>query len=130
MSEASSASGTKAAILLVDDEPQLLEVMRARLEDDYDVETAESAEEADVLLGLRRFDMVIADHLMPGEQGLDFLMRAAEHFPQTKRILVTGYLNPELISRAQTLAGLSAYLLKPVNNEQLTTAVVGALASG
>ena len=118
----------RPSILIVDDELALLEVMRERLQDDYRVEIASSTAEADVQLGLQRFDLVLVDHLMPDETGLDFLMRVRAHFPQTKRILVTGYLNPELISRAQTLAGLSAYLIKPVNNDQLRAAIVGALA--
>ncbi|WP_221031750.1 response regulator [Actomonas aquatica] len=122
------AETSKPAILIVDDETALLDVMAARLADDYEVEIANSAAEADVQMGLQHFDVVLVDHLMPGELGLDFLMRVREHFPQTKRILVTGYLNPELISRAQTLAELSAYLIKPVNAQQLKAAVAGALA--
>ena len=118
----------RPAVLVVDDENELLEVMRARLEDEYDVETANSTAEADVQMGLQPFDVVLVDHLMPGELGLDFLMRVREHFPKTKRILVTGYLNPDLISRAQMLADLSAYLIKPVDDKQLKAAVAGALA--
>ena len=118
----------QAAILIVDDEPALLDVMRERLQDDYRVEVASSTAEADVQMGLQHFDLVLVDHLMPNETGLDFLMRVRDYFPQTKRILLTGYLNPELISRAQTLAGLSGYLIKPVNDAQLRAAIVGALA--
>lgn len=66
---------------------------------------------------------------MLGESGLDFLMRARKHFPQTKRILITGYMNPDLISRAQTLAELSACLVKPVSREQLLAAVQSALTA-
>ncbi|MCF3648512.1 response regulator [Synoicihabitans lomoniglobus] len=124
-----SDSATLPSILVVDDEPDLLIVMAARLKDDYHVEVASSAAEADVLLGMQHFDLVISDHLMPNEEGLEFLMRVAQHFPATKRILVTGYLNPELISRAQTLADLSGYLVKPIEGQQLLAAVAGALAT-
>lgn len=65
---------------------------------------------------------------MPGENGLDFRMRVQEHFPATKRILVTGYMNPDLITRATALAGLSAILVKPVNLAQLLGAVQTALS--
>lgn len=65
---------------------------------------------------------------MPGENGLDFLMRARKHFPQTKRILITGYMNPDLISRAEALAGLNACMVKPVSRKQLLAAVQSALA--
>lgn len=117
-------------LLVVDDESQLTGFVRDALEGQFEVETAQSTAEADIYLGLSKFDVVLADHMMPGENGLDFLMRCKEHFPQMKRILMTGYLNPELISRAQGLAGLSENLIKPVNLAQLQKAVFGALADG
>lgn len=115
-------------ILLVDDERDLLAAFSAHLGDTLRIETANSAAEADMILGLQPVDLIITDHLMPGENGLDFLMRAQEHFPMTKRILVTGCMNPDLITRATALAGLSAILVKPVNRAQLLEAVRAALA--
>ena len=116
------------SLLVVDDESELTGFVRDALEGEFEVETAQSTAEADMHLGLRHFDVVLADYMMPGETGLEFLMRSREHFPQMKRILMTGYLNPELISRAQNLADLSSYLIKPINMQQLRTAVFGALA--
>jgi two-component system response regulator YesN len=116
-------------MLVVDDESELTGFVRDALEGEFDVETAQSTAEADMYLGLRAFDVVLADYMMPGETGLEFLMRSREHFPKMKRILMTGYLNPDLISRAQNLAELSSYLIKPVNLRQLRTAVLGALTS-
>lgn len=115
-------------ILLVDDERDLLEAFSAQLGDTFRIETANSAAEADIILGLQPVDLIITDHLMPGENGLDFRMRVQEHFPATKRILVTGYMNPDLITRATALAGLSAFLVKPVNRAQLLGAVQTALS--
>jgi CheY-like chemotaxis protein len=116
-------------ILLVDDEQELLKAFSLHLGEQYRLEAANSAAEADLILGLQKIDLIITDHLMPGENGLDFLMRARKHFPQTKRILITGYMNPDLISRAETLAELSACLVKPVSREQLLAAVQSALAA-
>ena len=115
-------------MLVVDDERPLTQFVQEALEGFVNVETAQNTSEADVQLGMQKFDLVLADHLMPGETGLDFLMRCNTHFPKMKRLLMTGYLNPDLISRAQTLANLSGYLIKPVNIAQLRTAVLGALA--
>lgn len=123
-----SAASTLPSLLVVDDESELTGFVRDALEGEFEVETAQSTAEADMHLGLRSFDVVLADHMMPGETGLEFLMRSRGHFPQMRRILMTGYLNPELISRAQSLADLSSYLIKPVNLQQLRTAVFGALA--
>lgn len=116
-------------VLLVDDEPELLNAFRLQLSENYQVETAVSAAEADLILGLQKIDLIVADHLMPGENGLDFLMRVKSHFPATKRILVTGYMNPELISRVEVLAGVSACLVKPVARDQLLAAVKAALSA-
>ncbi|MFM1852229.1 MAG: hypothetical protein RIS54_1913 [Verrucomicrobiota bacterium] len=115
-------------ILLVDDERDLLAAFSAQLGDSFRIETANSAAEADIILGLQPVDLIITDHVMPGENGLDFRMRVQEHFPATKRILVTGYMNPDLITRATALAGLSAFLVKPVNRAQLLGAVQTALS--
>ena len=115
-------------VLLVDDEPQLLAAMREGLAAEFAVETAGSAAEAEVLLGARPFAMVVCDHVMPGETGLDFLVRMRERHPRTKRILLTGYMNPELLSRSIAIAELSACLIKPVKAAELAAAVRQALA--
>lgn len=124
---ADSTNAGRPKVLVVDDEELLRNVIAEHLSEDYEVETAASTAEADVQMGLMHFDLVLVDHLMPNEVGLDFLMRVKDHFPETKRILITGYLNPDLISRAQTLADLSGYLLKPISATQLKAAVHGAL---
>lgn len=118
----------RPAVLLVDDEKPMLEAFRLRLQDDLDLETATCAEEAEMMIGSRKYDVVVCDHLMPGELGLDFLSRMSTHFPKTKRILLTGYINPELISRSVALAGLSDCLLKPIKAETIVAAVKKALA--
>ena len=125
---ADDSDSNRPSILVVDDEELLGEVLAENLRPGYRVETAASTAEADIQMGSMHFDLVLVDHLMPNELGLDFLMRVKEHFPETRRILITGYLYPERISRAQQLADLSGYLIKPINAAQLKAAVIGALA--
>jgi DNA-binding NarL/FixJ family response regulator len=67
--------------------------------------------------------------MLPGEQGLDFLMRVAELVPSTKRILMTGYTNPEFIARSMAIAGLSSCLVKPIKASQVADAIKAALSS-
>lgn len=118
----------RPVVLLLDDEMQLTAVFSRMLEEDFEVEIASSVEEARMLLGTRRFDALICDHVMPGErQGLDFLVEAMGVQPAAKRILMTGYMNPELLARAVTLAQLSAVLLKPANLQQVRKALHDAL---
>ncbi len=116
-------------VLLVDDEPLLLDSLGQELQDSCRLYTASSASEADLRLAARRYDVVVCDHMLPGEQGLDFLGRLMEMMPSTKRILMTGYTSPEFISRSMAIAGLSACLVKPVRASQVAEAIKAALAS-
>jgi two-component system response regulator HupR/HoxA len=125
---AESAPKVRPVVLLVDDEPALLESMRLTLKDDYEIEMATSAEDAILMAGTRAYDVVVCDQLLPGEQGLDFLRRTAVQFPKMRRILLTGYVNPELLSRGVAIAGLSGCLLKPASPADLRKAIDQALA--
>jgi len=107
------------AILLVDDEASLLDVFVAALSPHFDCVTANSSRGAEFELRKRDFKVVICDHLMPGGNGMSFLVRAREEFPYTQRILVTGYMKPEMLLRSVNEAALFRYLLKPVSLVEL-----------
>ena len=124
----SNESTPRPLLLVLEDEPQLTLIICDLLGDNFDIETAENVNEALNLLKTKSFDLLLSDHMLPGKkQGLDFLMEAMELQPNAKRILMTGYLNPELLSRGTTMAGLSAVLLKPVDSVRLREAVRMAL---
>lgn len=122
-----STPAARGRVLLVDDERALLDTMSEGLGTEFEVETAATAAEAELLMATRSYAVVVCDHLMPGEAGLDFLVRMRDRHPETRRILITGYMNPELLSRSVTIAQLSACLLKPVNLSDLIQAVRGAV---
>ena len=117
----------RGPVLLVDDEPALLDALKQGMAAEFDVETATSAAEAETLIGARRYAVLICDHMLPGEAGLDFLVRMRELHPEMRRILLTGYVNPELISRSVAVAELSACLIKPVHVAELVGAARAAL---
>jgi len=116
-------------VLLVDDEPLLLDSLSQELKEVCNLYTAKSAADAETLLAARSYDVIVCDHMLPGEQGLDFLLRVMDMVPSTRRILMTGYTNPEFISRSTTIAGLSACLVKPVRASQIAEAIKTALAA-
>lgn len=113
----------RSVVLLVDDEAEIRTVMALGLKDHFEVETAASAQEAEMMLATRSYDVVVCDHLMPEEEGLTFLARARKQFPQVQRILITGYINPEFLSRSSSIAGLAGCLMKPVNTAELAQAI-------
>lgn len=117
----------KDAILLVDDEKPLLDVYTAALSIHFEITTATNAREADFILQKKSFKVVVADHLMPGGNGMNFLVRAREEFPHMQRILVTGYMKPEMLLRSVNEAALFRYLLKPVSMAELTKVVQDAV---
>ncbi len=123
---ASGAASKKDAILLVDDEKALLDVFSAALAPLFDITTATTAREADFILQKKAFKVVVADHLMPGGNGMNFLVRAREEFPHMQRILVTGYMKPEMLLRSVNEAALFRYLLKPVAISELIKVVQDA----
>lgn len=117
----------KPSVLIVDDEKPFLEMLDEVFADEFDLITLSSAAEAEQLMSMRRFDVVVCDHLMPGEMGLEFLARCGERWPQTRRILLTGYINPELLSRSMSIADLAACLIKPVRPTELAQTIRGVL---
>src|SRR5471032_1850879 len=110
-------------VLLVDDEPAIRAVLKLGLGAQFDVEEAPSANEAELMMATKDYDVVVCDHIMPEEEGLPFLMRARKLFPKTQRILLTGYINPELLSRSTELAGLAGCVMKPVSAPELAAAI-------
>jgi DNA-binding NtrC family response regulator len=119
----SSAAPPKDSILIVDDETPILEAFSAALSPHFDVASATSAREADFMLRKKAFKVVISDHLMPGGNGMSFLVRAREEYPEMQRILVTGYMKPEMLIRSVNEAALFRYLLKPVALTELVKVV-------
>ncbi|QYM80217.1 response regulator [Horticoccus luteus] len=125
MSNDAGAPGNaeKPAVLVVDDERPLLDVFSAALSGAFDVTAVMSAREAEFALHKRAFKVLIADHLMPGGNGMNLLVRAREEFPHMQRILVTGYMKPEMLMRSVNEAALFRYLLKPVALAELVKVV-------
>lgn len=120
---APDSAPARSAVLLVDDEKPLLEVFAAALSTDFDVTMATSAREAEFVLHKQPFKVVVADHLMPGGNGMNLLVRVREEHPNVQRILVTGYMKPEMLMRSVNEAALFRYLLKPVSLPELIRVV-------
>jgi len=122
------ANSTKPAVLLVDDEQALLDVFVDALSPFFEITTATSAREAEFILRKQEFKVIVADHLMPGGNGMGLLVRAREEYPAMQRILVTGYMKPEMLLRSVNEAAIYRYLLKPVSLMELVTVIKEAAA--
>lgn len=118
-----SSRPKQGAVLIVDDEKPLSALYAEALAELFEVDTASSTREAGFLLHKKPYKVLVCDHLMPGGNGLSFLVHVREEYPNTQRILVTGYMKPEMLLRSVNEAALYRYLLKPVSLPELVKTV-------
>lgn len=117
-------------LLLVDDEPALLQALRRllrRLGPDVRLDLAEGGAAALPLLQEHRYDVVISDLRMPGMDGLDLLCRVAQLQPLAVRLLLTGQADFPTAQRAVNETGVFRYLTKPWTDGALLDHVATAL---
>ncbi|MCS7086962.1 MAG: response regulator, partial [Bacteroidia bacterium] len=116
---AKPTSAKKPVILCIDDEKMLLETLERliwrHLGREFDVETADSGEEAVELLEEliaegRQVALIISDQLMPGIKGDAFLSRAMKLTPHTPKILLTGQADMQAVVNAVNDARLFRFV--------------------
>jgi DNA-binding NtrC family response regulator len=124
-----TADPVKRRILVVDDEITVgKSISQALASDDYEVETALSGAEALQKEGQKKYDVIIADLMMPGLSGLDLLASLRRLGSAAKVIVVTGY--PTMKTTVQSMqSGAFEYLPKPFLPAELRSAVARALAA-
>ena len=119
-----------AQILIVDDDPRLLRSLRSVLEDaGHDV-----TEESDGARALKRFaghpsDLVITDIYMPEMDGIEFLIRLRDAFPEAKIIGMSGggYMPKESVLEAAHWSGVDGRLAKPLDADEVVRLVASVL---
>jgi adenylate cyclase len=124
------------AILVVDDEPMVLESLAEELQrnfgQDYQIEAAESGEEAlEIIkeLHVERIEIavVVSDHLMPGMKGDELLIQIHSQYPNILKIMLTGQAGVEAVGNVVNLANLYRYIAKPWDSTDLSLTVKEAL---
>ncbi|MFT5171944.1 MAG: response regulator RpfG family c-di-GMP phosphodiesterase, partial [Gammaproteobacteria bacterium] len=114
----------RAVVLCVDDEPSILSALRRVLaRDRHEVLIANSAADALEILADRPVDLIISDMRMPNMSGAQFLAEAASRWPDTVRLLLTGYSDLESAADAVNQGGIYRYLAKPWADDDLKLTV-------
>jgi DNA-binding NtrC family response regulator len=122
-----SVVAQNAAILLVDDSPDVLAGLNAILSQRYNqLATATSGEEALDIMGRRHVDLVITDLSMPGIDGLELLSKIGEGWPGVIVIVITGFGSIETAVEAMK-RGAYHYIAKPFRAEEILIIVDHAL---
>lgn len=119
----------KHTILLVDDEKNILNSMTRLLQsDDREIVTAENSHEAlEKLKSIGGADLVISDNRLPDFSGIDFLIKVKQLYPDTIRILITGYPDLESVIHAINKGQVYRFITKPWDNEEIKIIVKQAL---
>lgn len=113
-------------ILVVDDDETIRDTLYELLSEQYDCQTAETAEQALARLEVEPYDVVLTDISMPGLSGLELLGHVRQKYPDTPVIIISGISDQE---HAQGLIRLGAFefLLKPFRIEVVEKSVKRAL---
>jgi DNA-binding NtrC family response regulator len=119
----------KIYILCVEDEADVLDVVVRELsvlEDVFPIETAGSADEAREAMARIEAEgdalgVVFCDHMMPGENGVELLVWMQKHqeWKMSRKVLLTGQAGLDATVKAVNEAGLSHYIAKPWDQDEL-----------
>jgi two-component system cell cycle response regulator len=114
-------------VLFVDDDTNLLDSVQRNFRRKYECYTASSANQAlDLMNADEPFGIVVADLRMPGENGIGFLERSRKLFPDTIRIMLTGFADMETALEAINRGGVFSFLQKPFDTGDLSSVLQAA----
>ena len=114
----------ESAILLVDDEPNVLAALKRSLhEEPYLIHTARSGEEALGVILRNTVGVVVSDERMPGMSGVDFLSNVKRLTPRVVRMMLTGQASLEAAMDAVNRGEIYRFLTKPWNDMDLKLAI-------
>jgi response regulator RpfG family c-di-GMP phosphodiesterase len=114
----------KLKLMVVDDEPDNLELLYRTFQRDFQVFRANSARTAlEILEQEGEMAVIISDQRMPEMNGTEFLSVTVDRFPDTMRILLTGYTDVEDLVEAINSGRVFKYITKPWNPENVKAVV-------
>lgn len=118
----------KDAILLVDDEANVLSALtRALIDDPYEILTASGGVQALEVMAGKNIKAIVSDERMVGMQGSELLAEVKRRSPHTVRILLTGHATIEAAMRAVNEGEIYRFFTKPWDDMQLRFALLSAV---
>jgi len=109
----------ESTLLLVDDEPRVLDSLEALLGMDHRVLRADKPDEALAILAAEPVALVISDQRMPGMVGTELLARSRDVAPDTVRVLLTAFTDVDALMESINAAGIYQFVLKPWDPKEL-----------
>ena len=124
MTEPTTEQATTYTVLFVDDEPNILRaIKRALFTMDITLLLADSGAKALDLMSKHDVHVVISDMKMPQMSGAELLEQVAINYPETFRVVLTGYADIESTIKAVNQGKIHRYLQKPWDNQELIAVV-------
>ncbi len=135
MVDSTSQDALRYAILCVEDDPEMRQVLSRDLtdivEESMEVEVCGAASEAVAVLERLEDEcttvpLIIADHILPGQRGADLLVTLHERHPNlraTKKVLLSGQTSLDDVTRALNRGALNRHINKPFTREVLQSCV-------
>ncbi|SCY90494.1 response regulator [Rhizobium sp. NFACC06-2] len=117
----------KPVLLFVDDEERIVRLLKMIFRSEYEVYTALSAREALAILETIPVDVVASDQRMPECTGIQLLSQIRERWPDTIRILLTGYSDLVAIIGAVNEGEVYRFINKPWDQTELRTVIADAV---
>ena len=118
----------KHTVLCVDDEENILRALKRVLrKEDYNLLTAGSGEEGLKILTENTVQLVLSDQRMPEMNGTDFFAEIKDIYPDTIRIILSGYTEISSITESINKGHIYKFFLKPWNDENLKLEISKAL---
>jgi DNA-binding NtrC family response regulator len=114
-------------VLNIDDEVNNLNSFKAAFRRDFNIYTASSAKEGKKILDNSEIGVIITDQRMPGMTGIEFLESIIAIYPDTIRILLTGFSDINAVMDAINRGQVYKYLVKPWQNDELKMYIDNAL---
>jgi two-component system response regulator (stage 0 sporulation protein F) len=115
-------------LLYVDDEPLNLRLFEVNFRKKFTIRTALSGEAGlDILCREPSIPVVITDMKMPGMNGIEFIKKAKEQFPEIVFFILTGYEITEEITRALEEKLIYKYFKKPFFMKEMEAAILEVL---
>ena len=114
-------------LLIVDDEPDMLDFLDRVFRREYEVLRAQSVEEALRLLDAGPLDVIVTDRRMPRRSGLELLEVAAQRQPDAVRVLLTGYADSLVDEKVAQWRLVDAWVSKPIDSSALKESISQAI---
>ena len=121
------APSGERSLLLLDDEENILHALKRVLRrDGYLIHTAVNATQAFDILGRNDVHVIVSDQRLPDTSGTEFLSRVKEMYPDTVRLVLSGYIDLRTVTDAINRGAIYKFLTKPWDDDELRAQITEA----